>query len=92
MSALVLPLPPRLRNKMRLPYPLRIDLSQVVSIYLDTSVARGGRTARGDGKDENERESFPSFLLSITHGAPLDRENDSTVGCMTSKNWCRLLS
>ena len=86
MSALALPLPPRLRNKMRLPYPLRIDLSQVVSIYLDTRVTRGGRTARGDGKDENGRESFPSFLLPITHGAPLDRENDSTVGCMTSKN------
>ena len=85
MSALVLPLPFRLRNKMRLPYPLRIDSSQVVSIYLDTRVTRG-RTARGDGKDENGRESFPSFLLPITPGAPLDRENDSTVGCMTSKN------
>ena len=86
MSALALPLPPRLRNKMRLPYPLRIYSSQVVSIYLDTRVTRGGRTARGDGKDENGSESFPSFLLPITHGAPLDRENDSTVGCMTSKN------
>ena len=86
MSALVLPLPFRLRNKMRLPYPLRIDSSQVVSIYLDTRVTRGGRTARGDGKDENGREGFPSFLLPITHAAPLDRENDSTVGCMTSKN------
>ena len=86
MSALVLPLPFRLRNKMRLPYPLRIDSSQVVSIYLDTRVTRGGRTARGDGKDENGRESFPSFLLPITPGAPLDREKDSTVDCMTSKN------
>ena len=82
MSALVLPLPFRLRNKMRLPYALRIDSSQVVSIYLDTRVARGGRTARGDGKDENGRE----ILLLITPGAPLDRENDSTVGCMTCKN------
>ena len=82
MSALVLPLPPRLRNKMRLPYPLRIDLSQVVSIYSDTRVARGGRTPRGDGKDENGRE----ILLPVTPGVPLDRKNDSTVGCMTSKN------
>ena len=82
MSALVLPLPFRLRNKMRLPYSLRIDLSPVVSIYLDTRVERGGRTARGDGKDENGRK----ILLPITPGAPLDRENDSTVGCMTSKN------
>ena len=76
MSALVLPLPLRLRNKMRLPYSLRIDSSQVVSIYLDM------RVARGDGKDENGRE----ILLPVTPGAPLDRENDSTVGCMTSKN------
>ena len=82
MSALVLPLPLRLRNEMRLPYSLRIDSSQVVSIYLDM------RVARGDGKDENGRE----ILLPITPGAPLDRENDSTVGCMTSKNLCRLLS
>ena len=86
MSALVLPLPFRLQNKMRLPYPLRTGSSQVVSIYLDTRVARGGRTASGDGKDENGRERFPSFLLPITPGAPLDRANDSTVGCMTSKN------
>lgn len=76
MSALVLPLPFRLRNKMRLPYSLRIDWSQVVSIYLDM------RVARGDGKDENGKE----ILLPVTPGAPLDRENDSTVGCMTSKN------
>ena len=76
MSALVLPLPLRLRNKMRLPYSLRIDSSQVVSIYLDM------RVARGDGKDENGRE----ILLPVTPGAPLDRENDSTVGCMTFKN------
>ena len=82
MSALVLPLPFRLRNKMRPPYPLRIDSSQVVFIYLDTRVARGGWTARGDGKDENGRE----ILLLITPGALLDRENDSTVGCMTCKN------
>ena len=82
MSALVLPLSFRLRNKMRLPYPLRIDSSQVVSIYLYV------RVARGDGKDENGRE----ILLPVTPGAPLDRENDSTVGCMTSKNLCRLLS
>ena len=61
---------------MRLPYSLRIDSSQVVSIYLDV------RVARGDGKDENGKE----ILLPVTPGAPLDRENDSTVGCMTSKN------
>ena len=61
MSALVLPLPPRLRNKMRLPYSLRIDTSQVVSIYLDM------RVARGDGKDENGRE----ILLPVTPALPL---------------------
>ena len=70
MSALVLPLRFRLRNKMRLPYPLRIDSSKVVSIYLDTRVARGGRTAgpRGVmGRTKTEGKvsplsSFPSPL------------------------------
>ena len=65
MSALALPLPPRLRNKMRLPYPLRIDSSQVVSTYLDTRVARGGgpRGVMGRTKTEvkvSPLSSFPS--------------------------------